>query len=338
LQPWQRKEVPMRAFDYASPTSKQQAIGLLAAAWGETEVLAGGTDLLALMKDDVVAPRRLVNLKEIKELRGIQSEGGKGLRVGALVSINELAENAQVRQGYRALAQAAADLGSPQIRNMATLGGNLCQRPRCWYFRNGHGLLGKGADGVSLPLEGDNRYHSVLGNSGPAYYVHPSTLAPALIAYGARVRIFGPEGEREEELEKFYRVPSTESDRERTLRPREIVTSILIPPSRGRSATYEVRQKDAFDWPLAMASVVLQMNGQHVDSARIVLGHVAPIPWRAPEAEAAIAGKTVTEQSAADAARAALAGAKALTHNRYKIQVAQVALKRALLQAAGGTV
>src|SRR3954464_13311233 len=182
----------MRAFEYATPQTKEQAVGLLGTTWGGTEILAGGTDLLALMKADVVHPKRLVNIKGISDLNGIRASGG-GLRIGALTTLGDLADNAEVMHGYPALAEAVNEAASPQIRNMATMGGNLCQRPRCWWFRNGFGLLAM-QNGKSLVLTGDNRYHAILGNDGPAYFVSPSTIAPALIAQNAKVRILGPNG------------------------------------------------------------------------------------------------------------------------------------------------
>ncbi|HEY2933209.1 MAG TPA: xanthine dehydrogenase family protein subunit M [Acidobacteriota bacterium] len=327
----------MQAFEYASATTKQQAVSLLSSTMGDAEILAGGTDILSLMKDDIVAPKRLVNIKEIKELGGIRAAGG-GLRIGALVTIEELAESPAVRQAYPGLAQAAAEIAGPQIRHMATVGGNLCQRPRCWYFRNGFGLLGQSKDGKSLVLEGDNRYHAILGNSGPAYFVHPSSLAPALIALNARVRIFGPGGERDLPVEEFYSIPKSASDRENVLQAQEVVTEVMVPAARGvRGATYEVRQKDAFDWPLALASVALKMSGAKVQSARVVMGHVAPVPWRSQEAEQALVGKSLDETSAKAAGEAAVTGARDLGHNAYKIQLAKVAVKRAILQAAKRT-
>jgi xanthine dehydrogenase YagS FAD-binding subunit len=219
---------------------------------------------------------------------------------------------------------------------MATLGGNLCQRPRCWYFRNGFGLLPKTPDGKSLVLEGDNRYHAILGNDGPAYFVSPSTIAPMLIAYNARLRITGPEGNRELELEKFFRTPQSDNEREHDLKPNEIVTDVFLPAAKGvRAANYEVRQKEAFDWPLATASVVLHMSGNTVQSARVVMGAVAPTPWVSQEAAQAITGKSIDEQSAAAAGTASVSKARALSQNGYKIKVAAVAVKRALLAAAG---
>src|SRR5436309_11231947 len=190
----------MRAFEFASPTSKDQVAALLGSQWGEVGILAGGTDLVSLMKDDITTPHRLVNIKGIKELRGVNL--GKDLiSIGALTTLTEIADDATLKKQYPALAEAASDAASPQIRNLATLGGNLCQRPRCWYFRSGHGLLGQTEDGKSLVLQGDNRYHAILGNSGPAYFVSPSTIAPVLIAYQAKVRIQGAKGTREIPLE-----------------------------------------------------------------------------------------------------------------------------------------
>jgi xanthine dehydrogenase YagS FAD-binding subunit len=328
----------MRAFEYASPTTKEQAVGLLAGTWGETEVLAGGTDLLSLMKDDVVTPKRLVNLKEIRELDGITFNAKSGLRVGALATIQELLDDAQVRRQYPALIEAAEGIHSPQIRSMGTVGGDLCQRPRCWFYRAGFGLLAKDAGGKSLVLDGDNRYHAILGNAGPAYFVNPSSLAPALIALGARLRIFGPKGSREMPLDKFFVIPRLDGQREYDLKSNEIVTDILVPPASGPNATYEVRQREALDWPLATASVALKLSGNKIQSARVVMGHVAPVPWSSPEAEWALVGKTITEEVAQAAGRAAVEGAKELSHNGYKIQLAQVAVKRAILQVARGGV
>ena len=189
--------------------NSEQAVSLLGATWGNAEVLAGGTDLLALMKDDVVHPRRLVNIKEIKELLGIASSA-QGLRVGALTTLGDLADNVNVVKIILHWPNALNEAASPQIRNMATLGGNLCQRPRCWYFRNGFGLLPKDEGGKDLVVQGENRFHAILGNDGPAKFVSPSTIAPVLIAYGAKVRLMGPKGKRELPLEKFFVIPKAE--------------------------------------------------------------------------------------------------------------------------------
>jgi xanthine dehydrogenase YagS FAD-binding subunit len=326
----------MRPFEYVSPSNTRQAASLLSATWGQTEILAGGTDLLALMKEDVVTPKRLVNIKEIKDLHGVTASGS-GLRIGALTTLVEVAENRSIQERYPALAEAVHDAASPQIRNMATLGGNLCQRPRCWYFRNGLGLLPKDESGKDLVDAGDNRYHAILGNDGPAKFISPSTIVPVLIAYGAKVRLEGPKGKRELALEKFYVIPKTEHDREHDLLPNEIVTEIIVSPAEGwKVAHYEIRQKAAFDWPLAVAAVGLKGDRSNVEGARVVLGHVAPTPWPSPEAETALKGQGVSEETARKAAEAALSNARPLSQNAYKVQLARVAVRRAILKAAGG--
>ena len=328
----------MNRFEYASPDSVKQAIALLSVTWGDSEILAGGTDLLGRMKDYVSTPKRVVNIKNLPGLHAISSENG-GIRIGSLVTLDRIADASDIRQNYPALAQTVADAASPQIRNMATIGGNLCQRPRCWYFRRGLGLLPKTPDGKSLVLEGDNRYHAILGNEGPAYFVSPSTIAPMLIAYSARIRISGPDGPRELDLEKFFKTPQSESEREHDLKANEIVTDVFLPSAKGaRAANYEVRQKEAFDWPLATASVVLQMSGNTVQSARIVMGAVAPVAWISQEAAEPIAGKSIDEQTAGAAGAAAVSKARPLSQNGYKVKLASVAVKRALLLAAGRTV
>jgi xanthine dehydrogenase YagS FAD-binding subunit len=324
----------MRAFSYVSPTKKEEVVGLLGKNWGEVEILAGGSDLLSLMKDDIVTPKTLVNIKQVPGLHAISNVEG-GLRLGALVTLDQISSAAPVQKQYPALAAAAGDAASPQIRNVATLGGNLCQRPRCWYFRTGHGLLAQ-EDGKSLVLQGDNRYHAILGNDGPAYFVSPSTVAPVLIAYAAHVEIFGPQGGRALPLEKFFVIPKSDQEREHDLKPNEMITSVFVPALAGlRAGTYEVRQKEAFDWPYATAAVTLAMNGSTVLDARVVLGHVAPVPWVSAEAKQALAGKAITQATASEAAQAAVAKAKSLGHNAQKIQLAQVAVKRAILKAGG---
>ena len=326
----------MRPFEYTSPITREQAISLLGSTWGQAEVLAGGTDLLALMKDDVVHPKRLVNIKQIKDMSGVTITSG-GLRIGALTTLGELADNVNVAKDYPALAEALNDAASPQLRNMATLGGNLCQRPRCWYFRGGFGLLPKHESGKDLVAEGENRYHAILGNDGPAKFVSPSSIVPALIAYSASIRCVGPKGMRELPLEKFYLIPKTDAEREHDLKPNEILAEVMLPPPNDtKVAHYEIRQKQAFDWPLAVAAVSLGMNGSTVKSSRVVMGHVAPVPWRSPEAEQALVGKSVSEDVAKAAADAALQNSIPLTHNAYKIQLAKVAVKRAILKAASG--
>lgn len=328
----------MQNFEYASPTTLQAAIHLLAEAKGDSAVLAGGTDLLSLMKEGVAKPVRVVDLQKVKELKHIESRSGTGLRLGALVTFDELIENAEVQKHYPALVQAARGVTSPQVRSMGTVGGDLCQRPRCWYYRLGYGLLAT-YNGKAMVPEGDNRYHAILGNTGPAYFVSPSSLAPALFALGAKVRLHGPEGARELEVDKFFVTPASESESEHALKPHEIVTEIVLPPAEGiKMAVYEVRQREALDWPLAAAAVALEMPGDSIRRARVVLGHVAPVPWPSPEAEQVLAGKTFVEDLADEAGKAAVSKATPLSKNTYKVQLARVAVKRALLRAVKGEV
>lgn len=324
----------MQAFEYATPTTKEQAVKALSDRWGETEILAGGTDLISLMKDYISTPKRVVDIKGLKELRGITPAKAGGLRIGALVTLEQLAASATIKQSYPALAQAAAGVTSPQIRARGTAGGDLCQRPRCWYYRAGFGLLAE-YEGKPLVPDGENKYHAIFGG-GPAYFVNPSSLAPALIALGARLTLFGPQGSREVLVVEFFRIPKSNDEREYLLKPNELVTEIHVPAGAGRNAVYEVRHKTALDWPLAAAAVALKLQGKTVASARVVLGHVAPIPWHVPAAEEVLKGKAVTEELAAQAGEAAVSKAQPLNGNRYKVQLARTAVKRAILEAAKG--
>jgi xanthine dehydrogenase YagS FAD-binding subunit len=325
----------MRPFEYASPATADQAVKLLAALPGKAAVLAGGSDLLGLMKEGVETPERLVSLKAIRELRGIRYAPETGFRIGALVTVAELAADAALRWELPALSDAAGRVAGPQIRNVATVGGNLCQRPRCWYFRNGFGLLPQ-RDGKSMVVEGDNRYHAILGNEGAAAFVTPSTLAPLLIALDAQMTLRGPTGDRQIPLERFYRIPAAAGQREHDLTPGELVTEVTVGPAAGRRiASYEVRQRETLDWSLATASVALEMDGAQVKRARVVLGQVAPIPWVAVDAERYLQGKAIDPGVIREASEAAVHGAKAFSRNGYKIQLARVAVQRALRAAAG---
>lgn len=323
----------MQAFAYASPSSLNEAVGLLDAQWGRTAILAGGTDLLSLMKDDGDDSMRLVNIKKIAELARVREENG-GYQVGALVTFDQFLTHRALPKRFPALAMAAEGVSSPQIRNMGTLGGDLLQRPRCWYYRGGYGLLAMN-NGKSLVPGGDNRYHAIFGNEGPAYFVSPSSLAPALVALGAKVTLHGASGQREVPVEELFVIPKADGEREHSIRPNEILTEISIPAGaqEWRNATYEVREKMALDWPLATASVALKMDGGTIREARVVLGHAAPTPWRSRVAEQALEGKSLDESAATAAGEAATQGAKPLSDNGYKVQLVRVAVKRALLQA-----
>jgi xanthine dehydrogenase YagS FAD-binding subunit len=325
----------MDAFEYASPTSVKDAVSLLGSDWPQAAILAGGTDLLSLLKDDVEDAKRLVSIKKVSGLHAIENAEG-GLRIGALVTLEQLISAGDVRHEFPSITEAAEGVTSPQIRNMGTVGGDLCQRPRCWYYRAGFGLLALDKDGNSLPAHGDNRYHAIFGNDGKAKFVSPSSLGPALVALGAKVSIAGPSGAREIPVEEFFVIPQKEGEREHALAPNEIVTAVTIPAaSRGlRNGTYEVRHKQALDWPFATASVALRMRGERVESARVVLGQVAPKPWPAADVEKWLAGKIIDEANAAKAGDAAAEGAMPMSRNGYKVQLVRVAVKRALLAAA----
>jgi len=326
----------MQDFAYASPSSLNEAIGLLDSKWGETAVLAGGTDLLSLMKDDGESPSHIVNIKGVGELGRIAADNA-GYRIGAVITFDEFLTHSTLPKDFPSLAESGRGVSSPQIRNMGTVGGDLLQRPRCWYYRGGFGLLAMD-NGHSLVPGGDNRYHAIFGNEGPAYFVSPSSLAPPLIALGAKVTLHGPSGRREIPVEELFVIPKAEGEREHSIRPNEILTEISIPAGarEWRNATYEVREKEALDWPLATASVALKMDGERISEARVILGHVAPIPWRSRAAEQELEGKSLDESTAAAAGEAAVRDAKPLSDNGYKVQLARVAVKRALLQAKEG--
>jgi len=322
----------VNAFSYASPGSVAEAVKLLSG--GGAEVLAGGTDLLSLMKEYVATPKTVVNIKGIKGLSGVTATAD-GVRIGAVTTLDELAADKTVAAKFPALVEAVKGVMSMQLRAMGTVAGDLLQRPRCWYYRAGYGLLALDPKGESMVVKGDNRYHAILGNTGPAYYVNPSSLAPALVALGAVLNIEGPVGTRAVRASEFYLVPQKNDQREFALKADEIVTSVDILSRGWVNATYEVRQKQSLDWPLAAAAVSLKMESGKVTDADIALGHVAPIPWPSKTAAAALIGKELTVATAEAAADAAVAGAKPLSRNGYKVALARTAVKRAILTAGG---
>jgi xanthine dehydrogenase YagS FAD-binding subunit len=323
----------LKAFAYVNAANEKEAIAALnGATRGRLLPMAGGMDLLGLMKDYIVSPERVVSIRNLDQT--IASAEG-GLRIGAAVKIAELVEHAQARRLYPALVTAAEDVGTPQIRNVGTVGGNIMQRPRCWYFRNEEFNCLKKGGSRCFAVEGENQYHAIFGD-GPCHIVHPSSLAVPVIAYGGRFRVAGPNGAREIDAGQFFQMPNQNLYGETVLQPDEIITHVLLPAPGQRSATYEVRFKQSHDWPLAAASVNLVMSGPTVKSARVVMGAVAPIPWRAQAAERVLAGKAITEAIAAEAAAAAVAGARPMTGNAYKIQIAKTAVKRAILAASRG--
>ncbi|MFN5300669.1 MAG: FAD binding domain-containing protein [Planctomycetaceae bacterium] len=326
----------MSSFEFASPHTEAEAVELLREPVGATTVLAGGTDLVSLLKSGVVNPRRVVDITRIESLKGVTAVTG-GLMIGALTSLEELRIH-PLLAAFPAVAQAADGVHAIQVLAQGTLGGDLCHLPNCWYFRNGYGLLAQDR-GESLPAEGRSDYHAILGNQGPAKFVSASRLAPALIALNAKVRIVGPHADEVAllPLEYFFVSPKTEEQGICVLRPGQLVTHVFLPEPAGQllSATYDVLQLEGLDYPLASAGVALEMDGPRVSAARVVMGHVAPTPWLSLDAAAALVGRSIDEASAQAAGDAAVAQATPLADNEYKVQIARAAVKRAVLRAAG---
>ncbi len=327
----------MNAFELHNPANLKEAIAFLDptdANNRRVRLMAGGQDLLTEMKERLVEPESVVNLKGIPGIAGITYDPKSGLQIGALTTVADVATDPDVLKSFQALAQAAESVGSLQIRHMGTMGGNLCQRPRCWYYRNEQILcLKKGGDKCYAAL-GENKYNAILGG-GPSWIVHPSDTATALVALNAIVTITGPRGSRDVPIEMFFVLPSVNVRRENILKPDEILTSIRIPVSASaqRSAYLKFREKTSMDWAMSAAAVALNVDNGKVTDARIVLGGVAPIPWRVPKAEALLKGKTPDERTFNAVAEAALEGAVALAHNGYKIPLTKALVRRAIKTA-----
>ncbi|SPE34540.1 Molybdopterin dehydrogenase, FAD-binding protein [Burkholderiales bacterium] len=300
-------------------------------------VKAGGIDLVDLMKENLLAPTRVVSLTGIPGLDRISEAAAGSLRIGAMVTLASLADHPQVRRRYAALADAARGAASPQIRNVATLGGNLLQRPRCWYLRaQQYRCLRKGG-GHCYAIAGENQYHAIFDN-GVCAIVHPSTAATALVALGATVELASGDGAaRRVLLEDFFVAPDRDLQRENDLQPQEILTAIELPapPTKARMAYRQQGERDSFDWPLADVAVVLELApGGQCQHATVILGAAAPVPHRAKAAEAALAGRHIDESTAREAGRAAMDGATPLAHNAYKLPLFETLVRRTILQAA----
>ena len=325
----------MKAFAYVNAANEKEAVAALKVD-GIALPMAGGQDLLARMKDYIDAPDRLVNVKGALDATVAQTPDG-GLKIGAAMKIVDLFENQQVRRLYPAVNAAAIEIGTPQIRHQGTVGGNINQRPRCWYFRNEEFVCYKKGGSRCFAVDGENQYHAIFGNEGPSHIVHPSSLAVPFMAYGARFRVVGPNGEREIPASEFFTMPTLQNVmKENVLGDEELLTHVILPPPGNvKTGHYEVRYKASHDWPLAFTTVVLAMNGARIGSARVVLGAVAPVPWRSKPAEAALAGKTLDEAAADAAGQAAVSEAKPMSGNEYKVQIARTAVKRAVMRAAG---
>jgi len=320
-------------FSYQRTSSIKEATA--AAAQPEARILAGGTDLLGCLRDGVFQANRLVSINGIKDLTGIRPRPGGGLRIGALTTLTAIAENRQILDSYPVLAQAAAAVGSPQLRNQGTLGGNLCQRPRCWYFRDDFHCLRKGGD-QCFASAGQNQMHCIFGGY-ECFMVHPSDTAPALVALDAKVAVTGRRGARQMPLASFFVLPKTSLVKENVLEPGEMVTEVLLdaPQPGSRGAYRKARERGAFDFALAGAAIVLAMADGKVKTARVVLSGVAPVPWRSPETEQTLVGKPLDAVTAEAAATAAVKTAVPLRENAYKVPLVRGILEETLMALAG---
>jgi xanthine dehydrogenase YagS FAD-binding subunit len=331
----------MNPFSIVRLTTLQQTSARVTSDPAAKTIRAGGVDLLDRMKEGLDAPAELVELSAIggdegRKLRGAAPEGD-GWRLGAMVTLGQLAEMTDLPAGYAAVQAAAGQAATPGIRNAATLGGNLLQRPRCWYYRHVDMIcLKKGGD-MCFAQTGEHRYHAILGG-GPSWIVHPSSLGAPLLALDAQVEVFDGKGTtRTQPFAELFSLPTDNPEREHTLAPGEILVGILLPkplPDQ-RSAYATAKEKQSQDWPLAEAAVRLSMTGGKMSDVRVALGHVAPIPWHATGAEAVLEGKAPSAELFADAAKAAVAKAKPLANNAYKIPLAQGLVRRALHDATG---
>jgi xanthine dehydrogenase YagS FAD-binding subunit len=307
----------MPNFPYVKAKSLKEAIAELSSKG--TRVHAGGTDLLGCLRDDVFRTDKLVSISQLKPLRGISETKDGGLRMGALTTIAEVENNKTIKERYSALAQAASEVGSPQLRNQGTIGGNLCQKPRCWYYRGEFHCLRKGGN-TCYAYQGENQFHCIFGGNG-CYIVHPSDTAPALVAFEAMIRVSGPGGTRLVPTARFHVPPGDNVQKETILKPNEIVTEILLqPPAKGlRSSFRKVRARRSWDFALASVALALQFDGDKITKARVVFGGAAPVSWRSKEVEEVITGRHLDAETVNRAAAAAVKNAQPLKHNGYKI-------------------
>jgi len=294
-------------------------------------VHAGGTDLLGCLRDNVFGAKKVVSISGLKNLRGIEETKEGGLRIGALTTITEITDSKKVRDHYPALAKAASEVASPQLRNQGTIGGNLCQKPRCWYYRGEFHCLRKGGP-TCYAYQGENQFHCIFGSGGICYITHPSDTAPALVAYQATLRIVGPRSTKFLPIEKFYVLPSQDVRKETVLKPNEILTEILLPPQpKGLLSSYrKVRARQSWDFALAGVALALKLKEDRVEKARVVLSGAAPIPWRSKEAEQTLTGNPLNTDTIARAVNSVLRKAEPLEKNSYKIPLFQGMLEEEL--------
>ena len=319
----------MRPFELLSPTTLDAARNALGQRPGETAVLAGGTDILGEIKEGTTAPARLINISKLEGLNSIRSSGD-GISIGSLVTLAEIERNHDIQENYPALSQAAASVATPQIRNVGTLGGNLCQRPRCWYYRSPlFDCLKKGGD-TCFAVTGLNKYHAIFGGDG-CHIVHPSDTAVALTSLDASVESYGARGLRQMPISEFFVGPETNMLSETALNPDEIVTSILLPPPGDlRSVYLKAKERQAYDFALVSVAASIVVQDGVVSSACFVLGGVAPVPYPLPEVADAIVGSHTADVSPPDLGRIAVRNARPMTDNAYKVRLSSNLVARAV--------
>jgi xanthine dehydrogenase YagS FAD-binding subunit len=322
----------MKAITNTSPRDLAQAVTALVEARQQNKkavVAGGGSDLLGMMKEQLIAPDVLVRLAAIRGLDRVRQEKG-GVSIGGQITLDALSRDQTIRKQYTVLAEAAESVATPQIRNVGTLAGNVCQRPWCWYYRNGFQCFKNGGN-VCYSAAGENQFHAIFGG-GPSFIVHPSDTAPALVALDATFILVGPQGERRVPAAEFFALPTVNASRENVLRDDEVLASIALPAPRRtlRSMYHKVLDREAWTHAVVSAAVVMEMDKDVCRSARIVLGGVAPIPWRLPDVERMLTGQPITEALATRAGEAAVAGARALQHNGYKIPLTRAMVARTI--------
>ena len=321
----------MKAFTNANARDLTQAMTLIRQARDarrSVAVAGGGSDLLGMMKEGLVSPDVVVHLRSIKSLDRITVKNGA--TIGGETTLDAIAASAAIRRDYRVLAEAAESVATPQIRNVATIAGNVCQRPWCWYYRNGFKCLKNGGT-TCYSVNGENEFHAIFGG-GPSYIVHPSDTAPALVALDATFRIVGPGGERRVPAADFFTLPTVDASRENVLKDGDVLAEIVLPAraAGARSAYHKILDREAWTHAVVSAAVVLDMDKDVCRRARVVLGGVAPIPWRLPEVEKQLTGKRITPDVAASAGEAAVAGARPLAKNGYKVPLTRNMVRRTL--------
>ena len=319
----------MNAFEYVNPSNLQEVPKLLSQKRDrKSVVMAGGIDLLGEMKDNLISPTRLVNIKAL-DLSYIR-HSKEGVRIGATTTLADVASDAEIGKTYTALSEAAESVASIQIRNVGTIGGNLCQRPRCWYYRGEEFHCLKKGGHQCFAVEGENKYHAILGG-GPCHIVHPSDTAPVLIALRATLKIQGPTGEQSIPAADFFVSPQENLYQETVLRPNEVVTEVFVPkPKAGTRSTYlKFKEKGSMDFALSAAAVVLRVEGGVCSEAQVVLGGVAPKPWRADAS--ALIGKAPTEDRVVAFADSVLKDAEPLRDNGFKVTLTKTMIKRGLM-------